>query len=122
MHLLLGLVKDILVQASRLFVVRVAVIIVQVSLERLPTLSLGVSGIRATLLFEAIAVVPARAMLRPHAHAHPAEFIPAFAACHVVATTVLLNRGMAFRALLCVRRYPIGSLRIVLAFLQPSLD
>jgi len=75
----------------------------------------------SALLLKAIAVVPARAMLGPNAHAHPAEFVPAFAACHVVASAILLDCRIALGALLCICGYPVRSLRVILALLHPLL-
>ena len=97
--------------------VRIAVVVVQVSLQRHPRLSLGVSGIGAALLLEPVAIVPTGTMLRPQPHAHPAELIFALPARHVVATAVLFNGGVAFGALLGVCGNPIGSLAIVRTFL-----
>ena len=45
----------------------------------------------------------------------------AFAARHMVATTVFLDSRLAFRAFLCVGGYPIGCFRIIFALLQPLL-
>jgi hypothetical protein len=40
----------------------------------------------------------------------------------MVAATIFLDGGVTLGAFLCVRRYPVGSLRIVLTFLKPFLD
>jgi hypothetical protein len=61
-------------------------------------------------------------MLGPETHAHPAELMLALPAGHVVTAPVLLNGRLALGAFLGVGRYPIGSLRIVLAFLEPLFD
>jgi hypothetical protein len=121
LHLLLRLKVDVLVKLGRLLVVCVAIVVMQVTLERLPRLCLRVPCIGSALLFEPVAVVPARAMLRPDAHAHPAELVSAFPARHVIAASVLLDGGVTPRALLCVCRYPVGGLGVVLALLEPPL-
>jgi hypothetical protein len=54
---------------------------------------LRISSFRSALLLEAVAVVPASAMLGPKSHAHPAEFVFALSAGHMVAATVLLDSG-----------------------------
>jgi len=72
-------------------VVGVTIVVVQVPLQTLPALRLGIPGIQPALLLKAITVIPAGAMLAPNAHAHPAKFVSALAARHVVAATVLLN-------------------------------
>jgi hypothetical protein len=56
-------------------------------------------------------------MLRPETHTHPAELVLALAAGHVVAATVLLNRGLALGAFLGIGRYPVGGLGVVLTLL-----
>src|SRR5436190_377356 len=61
-------------------------------------------------------------MFRPHAHAHPTELVSAFATSHMVAATVFLDGGVTLGAFLCIRRYPVGRFRIILAFLEPFLD
>lgn len=40
----------------------------------------------------------------------------------MVATTILLDRGLAFGTLLGIGGYPVGRLRVILALLQPLLD
>ena len=40
----------------------------------------------------------------------------------MIATPILLYCRNAFRALLCIRGYPIGSLGIILTLLQPFLN
>jgi hypothetical protein len=61
-HLLLRLKVNVLVELGRLLVVGVAVVVVEVSLERRTALCLGVARLVTALFLEAIAVVPARAM------------------------------------------------------------
>jgi hypothetical protein len=102
-------------------VVGVAIVVMKVSFQRLTGFRLCIPSIGSRLLFEAVAVIPACTVFRPEAHAHPAEFMLALSAGHVVATTVLLNGGLALGAFLCVRRYPVGGLRIILALFKPLL-
>ena len=40
----------------------------------------------------------------------------------MVAATILFDGRVTLGAFLCVRRYPVGSFRIILAFLEPFLD
>ena len=121
-HLLLRLERNVLVQPRRLLVVRVPVVIMQVALQGGARPRLRVPRVLPALLVEPAAVVPARAVLLPQAHAHPAEFVAALAARHVVAAPVLLNGRVALGALLGVGRNPVGRLRVVGALLQPPLD
>ena len=46
----------------------------------------------------------------------------ALPACHMVATTVLLDSRLAFGAFLCVGGYPVCCFRVIFALLQPLLD
>lgn len=101
--------------------IRVSVVVVEVSLQGLSAPSLSIPSIGTTLLFKSIAVIPAGPMLRPDTHTHPAEFVTAFSARHVIAATVLLDGGVAARAFFCMRRNPVGSLRVILALLDPLL-
>jgi len=94
---------------------------VEVSLERSAALRLSVSGIDAVLLVKSIARIPSSAVLSPGSHANPAEFVLAFLACHMVASSVLLNRTLALATLLRVALDPIRSLAVVLALLKPHL-
>lgn len=90
-HLLLGLEVKILVQFGGLLVVRIPVVVVQIALQRGTRFGLGTAGLRARLFLISVAVVPAGAVLGPETHAHPAELVLALAACHMVASAVLLN-------------------------------
>ena len=93
----------------------------KVSFERLPGLGLRIASFRTALLLETVTIVPARAMLRPLAHAHPAELVATLPACHVVTPSILLDGGVTVWAFLCVGRYPVRRLRVVLALLDPFL-
>jgi hypothetical protein len=74
------------------------------------------------LFFKAVAVVPTGAMFGPETHAHPAEFVFALTAGHMITTAILFNRRYASGALFGVGGYPVGSLGVVLAFLEPHHD
>lgn len=67
-----------------------------------------------------VTVVPAAAVRLPRPETDPAEVGLAVLvlADHVVAAAVLLDGHVALRALLRVRRDPVGRLRVVVAFLQ----
>lgn len=94
----------------------------EIALERGARLCLLITGVRAAVLLETVAVVPARAVLRPRAHANPAELVLALAARHVIASSVLLNRRLALATFLGVGRNPVGRLRVVCTLLLPHLD
>lgn len=121
-HLLLRLGIQVFVEFGRLFVVGIAIVVVQVALQRDTRLGLGIASFGAALLLESIAVVPARPVLGPETHAHPAEFVFALAAGHVVAAAVLFNGRVAPRTLLGVCRDPVGRFGIVGALFEPALD
>lgn len=40
----------------------------------------------------------------------------------MIATTILLDCGVTLGTFFCIRRYPVGCLRIILTFLEPFLD
>lgn len=95
-----------------------------------------VTSIDARLFLETIALVPAGTVLRPRSHAHPAELVLALLASHMagvsldedlegpnsLAATILLNRRLAFGALLGMSVQPVCSLRVVGTLLLPQLD
>lgn len=109
----------------------------KVAFETGTALGLRVARVSSRLLVEAVALVPAGTVLRPWAHAHPAELAAALLAGHMadvsgswvmlchqnsLAATVLLNRRLALGALLGVRIKPVGRLRVVRTLLLPSFD
>jgi hypothetical protein len=95
---------------------------VEVALKRCTTLGLGIARIVATLFLVAVAVVPTCTMLRPQPHAHPAEFVLALPASHVVTTTILLDGRVALGTLFGVCRNPVSCFRVIFALLHPQLD
>jgi len=121
LHLLLGLGVELEGELGGLLVVRPAVVVVEVTLKRGAALGLSIAGVDAVLLVIAVARVPCRAMLHPRAHAHPAEFMFTFLACHMIAPPILLNRALAFTTLLRITLDPIRSLTIISTLLQPHL-
>jgi hypothetical protein len=102
--------------------VGVAVVVMQVSFQGLSRFGLRIASICTAFLLVTIAIVPAGSVLRPNAHTHPAELVAAFSAGHVVASAILLDGGLAFGALFGMCRYPVGSFRVVLTFLDPLVD
>ena len=94
----------------------------KVPLQASSALSLSISGINTALLLVSVTVVPACPVLVPRPHANPTKFMLALSACHMVTSTVLLDRALAFGTLLCVRRNPVCSLGIIFALLQPFLN
>mmetsp|Transcript_30490 Transcript_30490/g.45505 ORF Transcript_30490/g.45505 Transcript_30490/m.45505 type:complete len:86 (+) Transcript_30490:617-874(+) len=58
-------------------------------------------------------------MLRPVAHADPAEFIPTTRAGHVVATLILLDSRGTLRAWFGIGKDPVCRLRLISALLLP---
>ena len=74
----------------------------EVALQGGAGFALLVAGIGTARLLETVAVVPRGAVLRPGAHADPAELVLALAACHVVASSVLLDRRLALATFLGV--------------------
>jgi len=75
-----------------------AIVVMKISFQRDTRLGLSIAGFGTTLFFKSVAVVPAVAVFCPRTHAHPTEFVFAFAASHMVATAVLLDRRVALRA------------------------
>jgi hypothetical protein len=58
----------------------------------------------------------------PIAHANPTKLVTTPLARHVVATLILFDSRIAFRARLGVGQDPIGSFRLIAAFLIPQLE
>mmetsp|Transcript_18663 Transcript_18663/g.57398 ORF Transcript_18663/g.57398 Transcript_18663/m.57398 type:complete len:274 (-) Transcript_18663:289-1110(-) len=105
-----------------LVVAVVALVEVEVPVE----LSFGSSGVGLLVahlqrvVLVALVVAPRRgAVLRPVAHAHPAELVLALRAGHVVAALVLLDPRLTLGAPLRVRQNPVRRLALVLALLLP---
>lgn len=94
----------------------------KVTFKRGARLCLLITGIGAAVLFEAVAIVPARAVLRPRTHADPAELVLALATRHVITSSVLLDRRLTLATFLGVGRNPIGRLGVVCTLLLPHLD
>lgn len=74
----------------------------QVPLQASSALSLRVPRVDPTLLLISIAIIPASSVLIPWSHANPAELMLALSTRHMVTSTVLLDRALAFRTLFCV--------------------
>lgn len=121
LHLLLDGGVELGLEAQRLHVVHVAVAVEQVALQRRPRPLLSVASCLRFVFIVPVTVVPAATVRFPGPEADPAEVCLAVLvlAHHVVAATVLLDRHVAFWALLRVCRYPVGRFRIVVTFLDP---
>jgi hypothetical protein len=95
---------------------------VKVALEGGARLCLLITGVRAAVFLEAVAVVPARAVLRPRTHADPAELVLALTTRHVITSSILLDRRLTLATLLGVGRNPVGRLRVVCTLLLPHFN
>lgn len=82
---------------------------------------LCISGLFGVVFVKPIAVVPRRAVGLPRAQAHPAKLGAAslIFTNHVVTAAVFLDGHVAFRAFFGVCGYPVGGLRVVVAFFNP---
>ena len=78
----------------------ILVIVVPVVVEKVPLKVLSMVG--STALLESIA-----RCVRPNLQTKPAELVSAFAAGHVVAAAIFLDKCIAFRALFSVDAHPI---------------
>lgn len=105
-----------------MLVVGISVVIMKISFQRLSGFGLRIPCFRPALLLKAIAVVPTSSVFGPDTHAHPAEFMATFTACHMIAPAVLLNGRMTLGALFCISGNPVGRLRVILALLEPLLN
>lgn len=144
LHFLLDRCVQFVFELERLHVIHVAIVVVQIPGEGRAQLFLGIAGRPGLLFVVAIAVVPGGAMRLPGAETHPTEVVLAvlvFANLihifivlnysntkktklfthHMIASAVLFNRHLTLGALLGVRRYPVGRLRVVITLLDPFL-
>ena len=94
----------------------------EISFKGCTTPSLLISCIGGGPLFISITIVPLRPMFTPRPHTNPAEFVGTFPTGHMVATTVLFDRGVTSGTFLGVCWYPIRCFGIIFAFLEPLLD
>jgi len=90
-HLLLRLQVQVLVKLCGLLMIGVAIVVMQVSLQGVSRFRLRITGFGAGLFLKAVAIIPARPMLRPQTHTHPAKLMLALSTRHVIATTILLD-------------------------------
>eukprot|EP00958_Prasinococcus_capsulatus_P012675 scaffold1278_cov356-Prasinococcus_capsulatus_cf.AAC.6 len=58
-------------------------------------------------------------MFRPWLQTHPAEFVSALSAGHMVATAILLNCRFALGTILRICANPIEGFRVIVTLLQP---
>mmetsp|Transcript_19637 Transcript_19637/g.32189 ORF Transcript_19637/g.32189 Transcript_19637/m.32189 type:complete len:202 (+) Transcript_19637:230-835(+) len=120
-HSCLSLFQSLLCKVLCARVTMIAFVVVKVAVQ----LSLCLGGIGLIVLIAGIEfialVIPTGigTMLRPVAHADPAEFIPTARARHVVAALVLLDTRGTLWAWFGIRKDPVGRLRLISALLLP---
>lgn len=115
---------QLVLELERLPVVHVTIAVMQVALQRRTGLLLIVTCSLRVVLVKAVAVVPSGAVRLPSPEAHPAEFGAARRVFtqHVVAATVLLDRGTASGAFFRVGDDPVRRFRVILTLLHPLLQ
>mmetsp|Transcript_5131 Transcript_5131/g.17899 ORF Transcript_5131/g.17899 Transcript_5131/m.17899 type:complete len:554 (+) Transcript_5131:623-2284(+) len=118
LHLLLRLAQRLRLELARAAVVDEAVVVEEVAVERGAARLLLAVLLLALPRVVAIARVEIRVRL-PLLEADPAKLEAALAARHVVAAAVLLDGGVAPRAVLRVGGEPVERLRVVVALLEP---
>lgn len=70
-----------------------------------------------------VALVPQIAMFTPRPKTNPAKLVPAFwhTTRHMIAASIFLDHGVAFRTFLRIFRDPVTSVSVFGDFLQPNL-
>jgi hypothetical protein len=58
----------------------------------------------------------------PSTHTHPAEFVRALSASHMITTSVLFNSGRAFGTLFGMSMNPVTCFRIVFTLFEPCFN
>ena len=123
-HFLLDHGVQLVFKLQRLQVVHVAIAIMKVSIQGCPGFLLALTCSFGVVFIVPIAVIPGASMRLPGAKTNPAKisFAGLVLANHVITTSVLFDDRPAFGTLFGVGGYPIGSLGVVVAFLNPFLD
>mmetsp|Transcript_28789 Transcript_28789/g.77494 ORF Transcript_28789/g.77494 Transcript_28789/m.77494 type:complete len:201 (-) Transcript_28789:879-1481(-) len=119
LDLLLHLRARGLLELERVMVIDVTRVVVEVALEGRLGLALLPVLLRLVRLHILVARVEVARVVLPWTPAHPAPLVGALFASHVVATTILLDGGLARGAGPRVGLEPIVRLAVVLAFDEP---
>jgi hypothetical protein len=122
-HSHLGLLPLLGGKLQRAVVAMVALVVVKVSVQfGLGPLHSGVRSEGGIVLIALVVPPCVLAMLRPVAHANPAELESTHLAVHVVTALVFLYAAIALGALLGIGQDPVGCLRLALALLLPGRE